>query len=213
MPKDKTIRVGLYARVSTANHGQDLGLQLDELRAVAQQRGWHVAGEFTDEGISGSVSERPGLDRLLAAAKAGKLDVVAVWRFDRFARSTQHLLAALEEFRSLGVAFVSVRESIDTTTATGKMVFNFLSAVAEFEAALIRERVRAGVARAQASGKHCGRPRRDLDLRAATVLLGQGHALREVASMLGLPRSTLRRRLAEAAASADPVEGVAFGSP
>ena len=194
----KQVRVGLYARVSTSGHGQDVGLQLDELRSVAAQRGWQVAGEFIDEGVSGSTRERPGLDRLMAAAKTGKVDVVVVWRFDRFARSVSHLLEALETFRALKVEFVSLRVGIDTGTATGRMVFTMIGAIAGFERELIRERVRAGVARAKSAGKHCGRPRRDLDLRAAVALLGQGHGLRQVASMLGLPRSTLRRRLADA---------------
>ncbi len=110
----KNTRVALYARVSTSNHGQDVGLQLDELRAVAAQRGWQIAGEYVDEGVSGSKDSRPALDQMMVAARTGKIDLVAVWRFDRFARSTQHLLAALEEFRVLGVQFISLRENIET---------------------------------------------------------------------------------------------------
>lgn len=195
----KTIRVVLYARVSTVNHGQDVGLQLDELRRVAQQRGWQVAGEYVDEGISGSKESRPALDKLMAAARGGKIDLVAVWRFDRFARSTQHLLSALDEFRSLGVDFISVREAVDTSSPVGKVLFTLIAAISEFEKALIIERVKAGVARAQEQGTHCGRPRRELDLRAAKVLLGQGHSVRETAEMLAIPRGTLRRRLADEA--------------
>jgi len=107
----KPVRAALYARVSTSGHGQDVGLQLDELRQVAAQRGW-VATEFVDEGVSGSKDSRPALDRMMADAHAGRLDVVAVWRFDRFARDTRHLLTAMEEFRALGVSFVSLREQI-----------------------------------------------------------------------------------------------------
>jgi DNA invertase Pin-like site-specific DNA recombinase len=193
----RTNHVAIYARVSTSNHGQDVGLQLDELRQVARQRRWVIQGEYVDDGVSGSKDSRPALDQMMTAARSGKIDLVAVWRFDRFARSTQHLLVALDEFRQLGVDFVSVREAVDTSTATGKMVFTFLAAVAEFEKALIMERVKAGVARAQAAGKHCGRPRRELDLRAAHALLSQGQSERLVAEMLGVPRGTLRRRLAE----------------
>ena len=109
------------------------------------------------------------------------------WRFDRFARSTQHLLSALEEFRVLGVAFVSLREQVDTTTPVGKVLFTLIAAISEFERALIQERVKAGVARAQANGVHCGRPKVELDLRAPLRLLDDGHSLREVADMLGLP--------------------------
>ena len=193
----KTPRVGLYARVSTHN-GQDVGLQLDELRAVAQQRGWAVVGEFVDEGLSGSKDSRPALDTMMREARSGKIDLVAVWRFDRFARSTRHLIDALEDFRILGVQFVSLREAVDTSTATGKMVFTFLAAIAEFERALIVERVRAGVARAQASGKHCGRPRHEFDIRPVLALQEQGHSLSQIAKMLGKPKTTIRRRLKEA---------------
>ena len=192
------IRAALYARVSTSGHGQDVGLQLDELRAVAQQRGWVISGEYVDEGVSGSKESRPELDRMMVAARSGKIDVVAVWRFDRFARSTTHLLQALDEFRVLGISFVSLREQVDTTTPVGKVLFTLIAAISEFERALIQERVKAGVDRAKAAGTHCGRPRRELDLRAAAALLGQGHSIREVASMLGLPRTTLVRRLRDA---------------
>jgi len=194
----KKIRAGLYARISTTGHGQDVGLQVDELRQVAQQRGWEIVGEYVDEGISGSKDSRPALDQMMAAARCGKIDLAAVWRFDRFARSTQHLLAALEEFRQMGVQFVSLRESVDTSTATGKMVFTFLAAVGEFERALIRERVQAGVDRAKANGKHCGRPTVEMDLRPAQALLEQGRGLKQVAQILAVSRSSLRRRLEEA---------------
>jgi DNA invertase Pin-like site-specific DNA recombinase len=195
----KPLRVALYARVSTSNKGQDVGLQLDELRQVAGQRGWLVQAEFVDEGISGSKDSRPELDRMMAAARAGKLDLVAVWKFDRFARSTSHLVTALEEFRLLGVSFVSLREQVDTSTPMGKAMFTIIAAISELERDLIRERVIAGVRRAQAMGKHCGRPKREIDLRAAKALLAQNLSVRQVADMLGLPRSTLQRRLREVA--------------
>ena len=199
-------RTALYARVSTLDRGQDPETQLAELRAVAAQRGWTVTGEYVDRGVSGGRATRPELDRLMADARRCKLDVVAVWKFDRFARSTTHLLAALEEFGRLGVDFVSLREQIDTATPVGKMVFTMVGAMAEFEKSLIVERVKAGVARAQAEGKHCGRPRKALDLRAARLLLEAGKSEREVADMLGLPRATLQRRLREAGPKAPDSE-------
>jgi len=201
MPRNtpnKTIRAVLYARISTTGHGQDMGLQVSELEQVAAQRGWDVVGVFADEGVSGAMESRPALDRMMDAARRGKVDVVAVWRLDRFARSTGHLLAALEEFRVLGVAFVSIREQVDFTTPVGKVMFTLISAISEFERSLIRERVIAGVRRAQAKGKHCGRPRVELDLRPALALMREGRGLKQVARMLGLSRSTLRRRLEEA---------------
>lgn len=190
----KRTRAALYARVSTA--GQDVGLQMDELRQRAAGRGW-AAREFVDEGVSGARQRRPGLDRLMAEARAGKLDVVVVWRFDRFGRDSRHLLEALEEFRTLGVGFVSLREQVDTTTPMGKVVFTLIAAMAEMEREVLRERVVAGVRRAQAAGKHCGRPKITLDLRPALALLEAGHGIREVAGMLGVDRNTLRRRLRE----------------
>ncbi len=192
----KPIRAALYARVSTSGHGQDVGLQLDELRQVASQRGWTFT-EFVDEGVSGSNDRRPALDRMMAAARAGKLDVVAVWRFDRFARDTRHLLTAMEEFRALGVAFVSLREQIDTSTPMGKAMFTIISAIGELERDLIRERVVAGVQRAKANGKHCGRPKVAMDLRPAIALLREGRGLKDVAAILKVSRATLRRRLQE----------------
>jgi len=193
---DTKPKAALYARVSTNGHGQDTGLQLEELRQVATQRGW-VASEYVDEGVSGSKASRPALDELMVAARKGEVDVVVVWRFDRFARSTRHLLQALEEFRQLGIEFISLRENIDTSTPMGRAMFTIVAAVAELERELISERVRAGVQRARLQGKQFGRPRRELDLRAARILLEQGHSVREVADLLGLPRTTLRRRLAE----------------
>ena len=193
-------RVALYARTSTTDKGQDPELQLEDLRRLAAQRGWTIIREYVDAGISGTKDARPALDALMEDARRGRFDVVAVWRFDRFARSTQHLLRALEEFRALGVDFVSQREAVDTSTPMGRMVFTMIGAVAELEAALIRERVQAGVDRARRQGKTLGRPRRDLDLRAARILLDRGHSQRVVAEMLSVPRGTLRRRLQEAPA-------------
>ena len=193
-------RAALYARTSTSGKGQDPELQLEDLRRLAEQRGWTIIEEYIDAGISGTKDARPALDALMDDARRGRLDVVAVWRFDRFARSTQHLLRALEEFRALGVDFMSQREAVDTSTPMGRMVFTMIGAVAELEAALIRERVQAGVDRARRQGKTLGRPRRDLDLRAARILLDRGHSQRVVAEMLSVPRGTLRRRLQEAPA-------------
>lgn len=198
----KVIRAALYGRVSTTGHGQNVDMQLDELRQVAGQRSWTVHREYVDEGISGAQESRAALDAMLEDARQGKLDVVAVWKLDRLGRSLQHLLCVLDELTRVGVQFVSVRDSgIDTTSPSGRLLLHLLGAFAEFERGLIRERVIAGVQRAQQSGKHCGRPRVDMDLRAATILLGQGHSLREVADMLRVPRTSLRRRLLEEAES------------
>src|SRR6202142_1593631 len=110
------MRAAIYARVSTLNHGQDTALQTRELREYCERRGWELAGEYVDIGISGTKEKRPELDRLMADAHRGKFDVVVVWSFDRMARSVSHPLRVLETFNSLGIAFVSLREQIDTST-------------------------------------------------------------------------------------------------
>lgn len=191
-------RVALYARVSTVGHGQDVGLQLDELRQVAAQRGWATV-EYVDAGVSGSKTSRPGLDRMMADAQAGKLDLVAVWKLDRLGRSLQHVLGVLDQLTSQGVGFVSLRDAgLDTTTPAGRLFTSMIAAFSEFERGLIQERVVAGVRRAQAAGKHCGRPRKEVDLRPAVALLKEGRGLKDVARILKVPRATLRRRLEEA---------------
>src|SRR5207245_8619166 len=105
----------------TTNHGEDVNLQTRELRQFAEARGWQIAGEYVDAGVSGVKDSRPELNRLMADAHKRRFDVVAVWKFDRFARSVSHLLRALETFNALGIAFVSLSEQMDTTTPTGKM--------------------------------------------------------------------------------------------
>jgi DNA invertase Pin-like site-specific DNA recombinase len=209
----KAPRVALYARVSTVGHGQDVGLQLDELRAAAAQRGWVVVEEFVDEGVSGAKASRPALDRMMAAARLGRVDLVAVWKLDRLGRSLANLLGTLDELGHHGVGFVSVRDSgIDTTSPTGRLLLQVMGAFAEFERGLIQERVKAGVARAKARGKKLGRPPKVMApeaVRAAQQLLSEGWSVREAAAATGVPRSTLHRRLAElrAAMGGEALEG------
>jgi DNA invertase Pin-like site-specific DNA recombinase len=196
----KAQRAALYARVSTTGHGQDVGLQLDELRQVAAQRGWSVVEEFVDEGISGAKASRPALDRMMEAARLGKIDVVAVWKLDRLGRSLANLLSTLDELGHHGVGFVSLRDAgIDTTSPAGRLLLQLMGAFAEFERGLIRERVKAGVERAKARGKTLGRPPKVMApeaVRAAQKLLSEGWSVREAAAATGLARSTLHRRLA-----------------
>ena len=201
MPTDQRTRAGLYARVSTTNRGQDVGLQLDELRQVAAQRGWQVAEEriYVDDGISGSAESRPALDRMLADAQAGRFDVLLIWKLDRLGRSLRHLLTLISTLDAAGVGLASVRDpGLDTTTPTGRLLLQLLGCFAEFEREQIRERVIAGVRRAQAAGKHCGRPRKELELRPVLAMLREGRSLRDVAAILKVSRTTLRRRLQEA---------------
>ena len=196
-----TTRVAIYARISTTNHGQDVSLQTRELRQFAEARGWTLAGEYVDAGISGAKDSRPELNRLMADAHKRRFDVVCVWKFDRFARSVSHLLRALETFNALGIAFVSLSEQMDTTTPTGKMVFTVLGAVAELERSLIAERVRAGLRNARAKGKTLGRPRMAVDSARIGRLRTLGRSVREIASELGYSRSLVHKTIANGKAA------------
>lgn len=156
MKSETKSRVGIYVRVSTS--GQSTQAQETELRQYARRRGWLVHKVYADRGFSGARESRPALDELLADCRRRRLDVVLVWKFDRFARSLKQLVSALEEFRKLGVDFISATEGIDTTLASGELVFGIVAAMAQFEASLIGERVRAGLARARKEGVCLGRP-------------------------------------------------------
>ena len=196
---DRPLRAALYARVSTVAHGQDVGLQLDELRQIAERRGWVIHDEYVDSGVSGANCSRPQLDRMMADAQAGRIDLVAIWKLDRLGRSLQHLLSLTSTLTAAGVDLVSIRDpGIDTTSPSGRLLLQLLGCFAEYERSLLRERVIAGVRRAQAQGKHCGRPRVELDLRPAVALLKEGRSLKEVSRILKVSRATLRRRLREA---------------
>lgn len=186
-------RVAIYARVSTANHGQDVSMQTRELREYCERRGWNIAGEFVDTGISGAKDRRPELDRLMSDAHKRRFDVVAVWKFDRFARSVSHLLRALDTFRVLGIEFVSLSESLDTATPAGRMVFTVLGAVAELERNLIAERVRAGLRNARAKGKRLGRPRTVVDAARVAALRARGLGWKRIASLMGIGVGTIYR--------------------
>jgi DNA invertase Pin-like site-specific DNA recombinase len=192
------MKVAIYTRVSTADQNADL--QQTELNEYAAFRKWHIAGVYSDV-ISGSKDKRPALDRLMADARRGKFDVVAVWRFDRFARSTRFLLESLELFNGLGIDFVSLRESIDTSTATGKLVFTILGAVAELERSNIRERVVAGQKAAKRRGVRFGRPQVQVDIREIETLRKQGQTWREIALAMGTSEDTLLRRVQKASLS------------
>ena len=196
-----TKRVALYARVSTKNNGQHPETQLIALREYAQHRGFHVAGEYVDIGISGAKDRRPELDRLMTDARRRRFDVVLVARFDRFARSTKHLVLALEEFSALGIDFVSLNESIDTSTAMGRMVFTVIAAVAELERAIIHERIQAGVERARRQGKRFGRPGVVVDREKVARLKADGRSIKSIAKECGIARSTVRGILARVAES------------
>jgi DNA invertase Pin-like site-specific DNA recombinase len=195
-------RVGVYLRVST--DGQTVDNQVQELHAAARHHGWQIAAQFTDEGISGAKGrdKRPAFDMLCKAITRREIDLVAAWSVDRLGRSLQHLVAFLGELQASGCDLYLHRQGLDTSTPAGRAMFGMLGVFAEFERAMIVDRTRAGMARARAAGKHCGRPVLDSDLqkqiaeRAAT-----GASAYAVAKMLGVDRKTVVKYLAADAAS------------
>jgi DNA invertase Pin-like site-specific DNA recombinase len=187
------MNVAVYFRVSTTD--QNVNLQRDAVTTLCARHSDWVVTEYVDTGVSGTKDSRPALNKLMADCRRGKIDKVAVWKFDRFARSVSHLLKALEEFQALGVDFVSVTEAIDTSSAMGKLVFTILGAVAELERSLIVERVRAGQRAAKARGKHIGRPSTVTQAEASTIasMRRSGASERKIAALLGLSNGTVHR--------------------
>ncbi|MHC4535418.1 MAG: recombinase family protein [Planctomycetota bacterium] len=160
MKKQNT--TAIYMRVSTASQNTDL--QKDTLYAYAQRSDLNITAEYLDIAVSGRKEGRPQLKKLMTAARNQRFDCVLVWKFDRFARSVQHLLSALAEFNHLGIRFISVSDQVDTSSPMGKAMFTLIGAMAELESSLISERVKAGMAAAKARGKKLGRPKTPDDL-------------------------------------------------
>ena len=193
-------RVAIYTRVST--DGQTVTNQLRELRAVAKRHGWRVVKEFNDKGISGANGreKRPGFDALCIGAVRRDFDLVMAWSVDRLGRSLQHLVSFLSDIHANGVDLYLHQQGIDTTTPTGKAMFQMCGVFAEFERAMIQNRINAGLARAKAQGKVLGRPKVNGNTEKAVLAgLAQGTGKRKLAKQLGIGVSTVKRILAEAA--------------
>jgi DNA invertase Pin-like site-specific DNA recombinase len=188
-------RVALYARVCTLNN-QDPEMQLSELREYAAHRGWQIVEEFTNQGVSGCKESRPALNRLMADACRRRFDAILVWKIDRFGRSLKHLVNALAELAALGVAFISLRDNLDLSTPSGRLMFQIIGAMAEFERALIQERVRAGLRNARSKGKKLGRPRVTVDASKIASLRAQGRSWGEIVEEMGIGKGTAQRALA-----------------
>ena len=186
-------RSAIYLRVSTSD--QTVENQRLAVESYCKLQGWKVVKVYEDVGVSGAQDRREGLDSLKADVAKGRYDVVLVWKFDRLARSTTHLLETLSLFQRYGTDFVSTTEAVDTSTPTGKMVFVFLGAISEFERALITERVRCGLERAKSQGVRLGRPRVGFDVNEAVRLKHEGRSWSQLAKQLGVSSATLRRMI------------------
>ena len=187
-------RVALYARVSTLNN-QDPETQRLDLREYAGRRGWQIVEEYTDEGVSGSRESRPALNRLMADASRRRFDAILVWKIDRFGRSLKHLVNSLADLAALGVAFISLRDNLDLSTPSGRLMFQIIGAMAEFERALIQERVRAGLRNARAKGKRLGRPRVYVNTSRIADLRSQGLSWARITEETGVSKGTAQRAL------------------
>jgi DNA invertase Pin-like site-specific DNA recombinase len=190
-----TRRVAIYVRVSTSGP-QSVDMQLRDLRDLAANRSFEVVREYCDEGVSGSRESRPSLDELLRDARRRKFDAVLVWKLDRLGRSLVHLVRLLQDLQSLGVELVSFSEGLDFTTTTGKLLYQVISAFAEFERDCIKERVIAGLRNARAKGKRLGRPRVVVDAATIAFLRGQGRSWSEITAETGVSKGTAQRAFA-----------------
>jgi DNA invertase Pin-like site-specific DNA recombinase len=195
--KEKSMKVALYTRVSTQD--QSVEMQLADLNRYSKERGFDVYKEYNDEGISGTKDRRPALDELMEDARKKKFNAVLCWRFDRFARSTKHLITALEEFRHLGIEFISYQENIDTSSPLGKAIFTIVSAIAELERNIIIERVKAGIMRAKQNGKRLGRPKRlNLNVEELQKMRDRGFSLKKIGEQVRACPATIFKILKEA---------------
>jgi len=185
----KQKRVAVYLRVSTDL--QDTASQLSILQKYASDRGFQIVGIYEDKGISGVKDSRPELDKLMNDARKRLFDAVLVFRFDRFARSLKHLVMALEEFRTLGVDFISYSENWDTTTPMGEAMFQIVGVFAQLERNIIRERIIAGLQHAKEKGRHIGRKPLKVDEEQLVRLRALGKSIRQIACDLNCSKSKI----------------------
>ncbi len=186
-------KIAIYARVSTSE--QDVGMQLLALREYCQARRIEIFNEYVDQGYSGAKDSRPAINQLMNDARKRKFDAVVVYRFDRFARSSRHLIQALEEFKGLGIDFISYQENIDTSSPLGKAIFVIVGAMAELERNIIVERVKSGLKNAKAKGQKLGRPAINYAIEDILTLKNEGKSTRAIARTLGISNATVSRKL------------------
>lgn len=187
----KTLAV--YTRVSTTGKGQDTEVQARELREYAARRGWQIVQEYSDNGVSGAKERRPALDRLMQDAHRRRFDAVLCWKLDRIGRSLKHLVNLLAELEAVGVALVSFSDNLDLSTPQGRLMFQIIGAMAEFERSLTIERVRAGLAHARSKGKRLGRPKVNANAAHVARLRHGGASWSTVCRETGLSAGTAKR--------------------
>lgn len=188
-------RIGIYARVSTRN-GQTVENQLRQLNEVADRMGWTIVAVWTDEGISGSKGrdQRPGFDQMITAVNRREVDLVAAWSVDRLGRSLQDLIGFLADLQAKGCDLYLHQQGIDTSTPSGRMLFQMLSVFAEFEREMIRERVVAGLERTKSKGTRLGRPKLDYSVRRKIeIAMRKGKGIRPTARALGVSTTTVMK--------------------
>lgn len=200
MKTEGSIRAALYARCSTHDKGQDPELQLTPLREYCERRGFTITGEYVDNGVSGIKDSRPQLNRLMDASRKRQIDVILVWKLDRFGRSLKQLVTSLDELSAIGIGFISYQDNLDLTTPQGRLMFHIIGSMAEFERELIKERVKAGLENAKRKGKRLGRkPIPPVDM-ARVIEVHQkkpGLSIRGLASFLGMKKSTVQKTLVD----------------
>lgn len=193
MSKSHEMKAAIYTRVSRADQNEQM--QKDETTELIKRRGWRLAQEFNDHGISGSHDRRPGFRAMMEAARKRRFDVLVVYRADRLFRSLRELITTLDELTSLGCLFVSATEPFDTTSASGRLLVQLVGAFSEFERGVLVERTKSGLEAARRRGKKIGRPRVAVDVRKARHLRAQGMSFHDVAKALGVGVGTLHRAL------------------
>lgn len=186
--------VSIYARCST--NKQDLDTQLFDLRAFCKRNAYQIYKEYTDV-ESGSKEQRKGLNQLMEDAHKKLFDIVLVWRFDRFSRSLKQLITSLEYLRNKGIKFISYNDNIDTTSASGELMFNMIGSFAQFERRIIQERVRAGLRKAKIKGIKLGRPILRVNKYKVVNLRNQGKSIRQIAEEIGISIGSVHQILSK----------------
>ena len=197
-------KAAIYCRVSTNDQKTDM--QVRDLRKYAADRKLTIYQEYVDNGVSGSIKKRPALDKLMEDASKKRFDIVLCWRFDRFARSSKHLVEALHSFKHLGIDFISYNENIDTSSPLGEAIFTIISAMSQLERDIIRERVKAGLKTARNKGKTLGRPKLSVDINKIKEMQNNGFSVRDIASRMDVSTATVSRILNSRSVTKTPMK-------